>query len=130
MSNARSRIIFVDDNLTNVDIGRQLLSEFYQVIPATSAKKMFEILHKIIPDLILLDIEMPEMNGYEAMRKLKADPRFAGIPVIFLTAKSREEVSEHEGLSLGAVDYVYKPCTALLLQQCIEAHLAADRRNT
>ena len=122
MNNTRSKIILVDDNLTNLNIGRKLLSNFYQVIPAKSAEKMFEVLEKVIPDLILLDIKMPEMNGYEAIKKLKATPRFAGIPVIFLTA--RDGASEHEGLSLGAVDYVYKPFTAPLLRKCIEAHLS------
>ena len=124
MDTARKKIILVDDNLTNLDIGRKMLSEYYQVIPAPSAKEMFAILEKIIPDMILLDVEMPGTNGYQAIQMLKADLRFAGVPVIFLTAKS-DEVNEQEGLSLGAVDYVYKPFTALLLHKRIEAHLSA-----
>ena len=126
MNKTRRKIILVDDNLTNLDIGRKLLSELYQIIPAKSAEKMFEVLNKVIPDLILLDVEMPGMNGYETIKKLKADLRFADIPVIFLTAKS-DDGSEHEGLSLGAVDYVYKPFTKALLQECIEAHLAVSQ---
>ena len=122
MDATRKRIILVDDNMTNLDMGRKMLSEYYQVIPAPSAKIMFEILEKVMPDLILLDVEMPETNGYQAIKELKADSRFAGIPVIFLTAKSDAE-DEQEGLGLGAVDYVYKPFTALLLRSRIENHL-------
>ena len=123
---SRRKIILVDDNLTNLDMGRKMLSEYYQVISAASAKHMFEILEKVIPDMILLDIEMPEINGYQAIKLLKADPRFASIPVLFLTAKS-DEVDEQEGLSLGAADYVYKPFTALLLHKRIETHLKAGQ---
>ena len=128
MSNARGRIILVDDNLTNLDIGRKMLGEFYQVIPVPSAEKMFEVLNSIIPDLILLDVEMPEMDGYEAIKKLKADPRFEAVPVIFLTVKS-DEVDESKGLSLGAVDYAFKPFSPQLLHKRIETHLAAMERN-
>ena len=123
MNETRSKILLVDDNLTNLKIGREMLSEYYQVIPAISAEKMFEVLNTVIPEIILLDVEMPEMNGYEALKKLKADPRFADVPVIFLTAKS-DEVNEQDGLSLGAVDYVYKPFSALSLHNRIETHLA------
>lgn len=119
MGNSRKKIILVDDNLTNLDIGRKLLSEFYQVIPAMSAAKMFEILEHVIPDLILLDVRMPEMDGFEAIKKLKADGRFAGIPVIFLTAKS-DGIDEREGLGLGAADYQSKPFDAAQLHQRIE----------
>ena len=124
MGAERKRIVLVDDNLTNLDMGRKMLGEYYQVIPAPSAEKMFEILNKIIPELIILDVEMPEMNGYQAIKKLKADSRFSDIPVIFLTAKS-DETDEKKGLSLGAADYVYKPFTALLLHRRIENLLSA-----
>jgi len=95
---------------------------FYQVIPALSAKAMFENLEKVIPDLILLDIEMPEMNGYEAIKKLKADKRWKDIPVIFLTAIDDPD-NELEGLDLGAVDYVTKPFFAPMLLKRIEKEL-------
>jgi len=74
----------------------------------TSAEAMFETLEEVTPDLIVLDIEMPEMDGYEAMKKLKADERFSDIPVIFLTAKNDVD-SERKGFDLGAVDYIRKP---------------------
>jgi len=114
MDSIRYKIILVDDNMANLTQGKNLLKTFYKVFPAPSAAKLFETLENIIPDLILLDIDMPEMNGYEAIKKLKADPRFTDIPVIFLTAKNDED-SELEGFNLGAVDYVSKPFSGPLL---------------
>jgi len=122
MSNTRSTIVLVDDNLSNLTIGRNMLKKFYQVIPVPSAGDMFELLKKVIPDLILLDIEMPEMNGYEAIKKLKSDERLKDIPVIFLTAK-KDSDSELEGLDLGAADYVTKPFFAPMLLKRIEKEL-------
>jgi len=119
MKNARHKIILVDDNQANLQMGRNMLKTFHEVYPAPSAAKMFEILSNSLPDLILLDIEMPEMNGYEAIKKLKADPRTASIPVIFLTSRT-DEGSELEGFDLGAVDYVTKPFSAPLLLKRIE----------
>ena len=120
--NVRKTIFFVDDVVANLNIGKNMLSVFYQVFPVPSAGKMFDTLEKVIPDLILLDIEMPEMNGYEAIKKLKADKRFADIPVIFLTSKDDAD-SELEGFDLGAVDYVTKPFSAQLLLKRIEKEL-------
>jgi putative two-component system response regulator len=114
MKKTRYDIIIVDDNKTNLNLGREILKTFYKVYPAPSAAKLFEILENLLPDLILLDIEMPEMDGYEVIKKLKTDARLADIPVIFLTAKSDDE-SELEGLDLGAADYISKPFSGPLL---------------
>ena len=122
MNNIRNRIILVDDSMASLDQGRNILKTFYEVFPAISAKKLFEILENVLPDLILLDIEMPEINGYEALKKLKADERFSNIPVIFLTGKN-DESSEREGFDLGAVDYISKPFSAPLLLKRIENQL-------
>jgi len=122
MDAARYKIILVDDNMANLTMGRNMLKTFYEVYPAPSAAKLFEILENVIPELILLDIEMPEMDGYETIKKLKADPRFADIPVIFLTAKS-DENSELEGFDLGAVDYISKPFSGPLLLKRIANQL-------
>jgi putative two-component system response regulator len=129
MKKTRQKIMLVDDNMANLAMGRNMLKTFYEVYPAPSAEKLFECLEKVIPDLILLDIEMPEINGYEAIRHLKGVETFADIPVIFLTAKN-DVGSELEGLSLGAVDYVSKPFSAPLLLKRIETHLelAAQKR--
>ncbi|MDR1183442.1 MAG: response regulator, partial [Coriobacteriales bacterium] len=118
----RKKIILVDDNLANLAAGKQMLKDSYEVYAIPSAAKLFEFLEHVTPDIILLDIEMPVMNGYETIRILKADNRFAEIPIIFLTAKSDEE-SELEGLRLGAIDYVSKPFSAPLLLKRIENHM-------
>jgi len=127
MSNIRYKIIIVDDNMTNLAMGRDMLKPFYEVYPAPSAEKLFQILENIIPELILLDVEMPVMNGYETIKKLKAEPRFADIPVIFLTAKSDEE-SELEGFEHGAMDYVSKPFSAPLLLKRIANQLLIEQQ--
>ena len=120
--NIRHKIILVDDNLATLTQGKNMLRVYYEVYPVPSAAKLFEILEKVMPDLILMDIEMPEMTGYEAIKKMKADYRFTGIPVIFLTAKN-DESSELEGFELGAVDYVSKPFSAPLLLKRIANQL-------
>ena len=122
MDTIRSKIIIVDDSMANLTMGRNMLKTFYEVYPAPSAAKLFEILENVRADLILLDIEMPEMSGYEAIKKLKADKRFENIPVIFLTAKNDED-SELEGLDHGAVDYIAKPFSGPLLLKRIENQL-------
>jgi len=127
METGRSKIIIVDDIVANLTVGRNLLKVYYEVYPAPSVVKLFEILENVIPDLILLDIEMPEINGYEAIKKLKADARFSDIPVIFLTSKS-DEGSELEGFNLGAVDYVSKPFSGPLLLKRIENQLLIVRQ--
>ena len=118
----RHKIVLVDDNQVNLTIGRNLLRKFYEVYPAPSAEKLFQILENVIPDLVLLDIEMPVMNGFEMIKIMKADPRFMDIPVIFVTAKS-DEGSAMEGFDLGAVDYVFKPFSGPLLLKRIENHI-------
>jgi len=122
MEKIRHKIILVDDNMVNLTMGRNILKPFYEVYPAPSAAKLFEILDNVLPSLVLLDIEMPEMNGYEAIKKMKSDPRFMDIPVIFLTAKS-DESSELEGFDLGAADYISKPFSGPLLLKRIANQL-------
>ena len=123
MSIQRSKLILVDDMKANLTMGKDLLKFFYEVFLASSAMKLFEILENVIPDLILLDIVMPDMNGYEVIRKLKKDSRYSDIPVIFLTSKD-DDSSEMEGFDLGAVDYITKPFSGPLLLKRIENQLA------
>ena len=123
----RARIMLVDDDAPTLVMGKDMLKRRFEVYPLPSAAKLFETLEHVSPHMILLDIEMPEMNGYEAMRRLRADARLAEIPVIFVTARTDED-SELEGLSLGAVDYVLKPFSAPLLLKRIENHLEAALR--
>ena len=118
----KKKILLVDDSPANLTACKKNLKDLYDVFPAPSAEKMFEVLTHVLPDLILLDVEMPGMNGYEAMRKLKEDERYRDIPVIFLSAMDDAE-SEMEGLDLGAVDYIHKPFVSALLLKRIETHL-------
>jgi putative two-component system response regulator len=125
MENKRAMIIVVDDNIANLKIVKNTLKDDYDVFTVLSAEKMFELLQRYKPELILLDVEMPEMNGYEALKVLKSKEDTSNIPVIFLTARN-DVNSELEGLSLGAIDYVSKPFMPMLLQKRIEVHLALE----
>ncbi|MDR2789253.1 MAG: response regulator, partial [Candidatus Accumulibacter sp.] len=110
------------DNRTNLLAGKAALAEDYAVLTVPSARKMLETLEWSKPDLILLDVDMPEMNGFKAIGILKNCPDTQDIPVIFLTAMG-ESANELEGLKLGAVDYITKPFSAPLLRKRIEMHL-------
>jgi len=123
----RKTIFMVDDNLTNLTVGKNALLGAYRVFTIPSGKKLFEMLDKTAPDMILLDIEMPDMNGYEIIKRLKANEATAPIPVIFLTARS-DSGSELEGLSLGAIDYISKPFSPPLLLKRIEVHMLLEEQ--
>ncbi|MDR2109937.1 MAG: response regulator, partial [Spirochaetaceae bacterium] len=86
MPQDRKKIILVDDNPVNLKLARNTLMEQYDVFTVPSAEKMFQFLERTQPDLILLDVLMPGVNGYEAIGALKSNSRTAGIPVIFLTS--------------------------------------------
>jgi putative two-component system response regulator len=122
---ARKTIYLVDDDLTNLMVGKKAIADTYEVFTLNSAARLFKMLEKSLPDLILLDVEMPEMNGYEAIKVLKENPQTASIPVIFLTAKSDGD-SELHGLTLGAIDYITKPFSPPLLLKRIEVHLLVE----
>jgi response regulator RpfG family c-di-GMP phosphodiesterase/signal transduction histidine kinase len=125
MENEKKLLLLVDDNTANLKVGKNVLSEKYAVITSPSAGKMFSILENNSPSLILLDIDMPVMNGYEAIKILKSKPETKNIPVIFLTAKTESD-DELEGLSLGAIDYITKPFQPQLLLKRIEMHLLLE----
>jgi putative two-component system response regulator len=122
MSEAKKTIFLVDDNITNLTVGRNALSGHYNVSTINSGERLLKMLEKSIPDLILLDIEMPEIDGYDTIKVIKSKEETEHIPVIFLTAKNDAE-GELEGLSLGAVDYITKPFSPPLLLKRIEMHL-------
>jgi len=108
MAEELKRIIHVDDvNYSLVSV-KNRLNKIFNVIPANSSIKLYELLEKFIPDLILLDADMPEIDGYETIKGLKADDRYAHIPVVFLTGRS-DRASVVKGISLGAADYIFKP---------------------
>jgi putative two-component system response regulator len=121
--------MLIDDNIANLKNGKNALSGNYNVFAALSAEKMFELLESEpeLPELLLLDVDMPGMNGYEAIERLKSNPRTAAVPVIFLTGKSDPD-SEIKGLKLGAVDYISKPFLPELLRIRVELHLTVERQ--
>ena len=118
-------VFVVDDNDTNLIAAREVLKEQYRVITLSSAAEMFELLEDVVPDMILLDIEMPRMNGFEALQKLKESPVYAQIPVIFLTGITDASV-EVRGFELGVVDFITKPFSAPVLQNRVKTHLHID----
>jgi len=121
------KILLVDDNTANLQVLRETLDgSGYKLLIAKTGKSALEIVRKAGPDLILLDIMMPEMDGYEVCRKLKADPITRHIPVIFLTAMADAE-DEAKGLALGAVDYITKPINPGLVRARVRSHLELKR---
>ncbi|MDP1525221.1 MAG: response regulator [Rhodocyclaceae bacterium] len=118
-----STILVVDDVPQNLTLLGDLLEGSYHVKYANNGEKALRIATaEPHPDLILLDIVMPEMDGHEVCRRLKANPATAGIPVIFVTSKT-EIADEAEGFSLGAVDYISKPVSPPILQARVKTHL-------
>jgi putative two-component system response regulator len=127
MKEKRETIIVVDDNNTNLAACKKILKPLYDVYPVLSVNKMFKLMEHVTPDLILLDVEMPEINGYEAARMLKDNDASKNIPIIFLTSRN-DPVSERLGFNLGAMDYIHKPFTSTLLLERIE-NLLSPKNN-
>ncbi|MCL2093958.1 MAG: response regulator [Treponema sp.] len=123
MDEKPKRIIVVDDDITNLNIARNALVQKYDIFTIPSGEKLFQILERIVPDLILLDLEMPNMNGYEVLAALKGKEETAKIPVIFVTATLDAE-RRQKGIDLGAVDYITKPFNQEHLLDCIAANLS------
>ena len=121
----RKKVILVDDNPINLKLARNTLMGKYDVFTVPSAEKLFQLLEKTIPDIVLLDVMMPGISGYDAIKVLKNDPRTADIPVIFLTSKS-DTNSELEGFIQGAVDYVSKPFSPQLLLKRVDVHVLVE----
>jgi len=119
----RKTIFVVDDSITNLSIAEDALEKHYRVITMASADKMFALLDKVAPDLILLDVAMPGMSGFDAIKRLKADIRYAGIPVIFLTALT-DSYNETYSIELGAADFITKPFSEPVLLHRIKQHLS------
>jgi len=127
MESVRKKIIIVDDNVSYLSMVRNLLKSMYEVYPAPSAERLFAVMEKLIPDLVLLDVNMPEMNGFEAIEIMKKTPRYKDIPVIFLTAKDDED-SASKGLELGAAEYITKPIFGTLLFKRIKNVLLIEQQ--
>lgn len=127
-ANGKATILAVDDHPINLLLLQKLLQPHYALRTAKSgAEALKEARDTAAPDLILLDVMMPDMSGYDVCRQLKADPATRDIPVIFVTAMS-ETGNEEQGLSLGAVDYLTKPMRSAILLARVKNHLALRRQ--
>jgi C4-dicarboxylate-specific signal transduction histidine kinase len=121
------KILIVDDDPFQVQLLVGLLErENYDIIGYNDNLKALEDVARIQPDLILLDLIMPEIDGFEVCRRLKADPRTRSIPVVFVTAK-KDQVTESQGFELGAVDYVTKPFNPVIIKARVRTHLELKR---
>lgn len=120
-------VLIVDDAPTNLSILTQSLRTEFDVHIATGGREALRLIDEIPPDLVLLDILMPEMDGHEVCRRLKSNPATSNIPVIFLTAKG-DVADETLGLAIGAVDYIVKPVNIPIVQARVRTHVELKRR--
>jgi putative two-component system response regulator len=121
------KVLLVDDNTTNLQLLRETLDGLgYKLLIAKNGQTALSIAQKADPSIILLDIMMPEIDGYEVCRRLKADKKTAQIPVIFITALADDE-DEAKGLGMGAVDYITKPINPALVRVRVHNHLELKR---
>jgi len=118
-------VFVVDDNATNLATVEKALDGQYLVITMSSAARMFVTLGKIKPDIILLDIDMTEMDGFETIKYLKSSDSYSEIPVIFLTDLS-DTATEAKGIELGAVDFMVKPFSSPVLLNRVKYHLEIE----
>ena len=123
INNYKNKLLLVDDEPINIRQIGHLLESDYDIVVATSGQQALDIANKMPqPELILLDVLMPEMDGYVVCQKLKSHPKTGHIPVIFLTSNHKEE-DESKGLELGAVDYIIKPFRPLVDLKRIKTHI-------
>lgn len=124
----RVKLLLVDDQPVNIQALYQVFAPDHQVLAATDGPKALAIAHKQQPDLVLLDLVMPGMDGFEVCRRLKQDPSTRDIPVIFLTASSDPE-SEEQGLDAGAVDFIAKPFNSKIVKARVKTHVTLKRQS-
>lgn len=115
-------ILIIDDVKFNIQAAKDVLGDKYNVVGAGSAEEGYEVLSHLLPDLILLDIMMPKIDGHEVLRVLKSTPRLKNIPVIFLTADANPE-TEVEGFNEGIVDFVTKPFIPAVMEKRIQTQI-------
>lgn len=123
MKDHKWRVLIVDDEPNNLQLMRHILAEEYQLSFAINGMNAIDVARKMMPDIILMDIMMPQMDGYEACRRLKADAELSDIPVIFITAMS-DVADESRGFEVGGVDYITKPVSKMIVQARVATHLA------
>jgi DNA-binding response OmpR family regulator len=119
----RHRILAVDDEYVNIQLLKSALCEEYDILTALNGHEAIELIKQYKPDLILLDVMMPDISGFDVCTIIKADERFTDIPVIFLTALDSQD-DQLQGLELGGIDYITKPINFALLKLRVRNHLA------
>ena len=125
---SRQLVLIVDDTPDNIDVLANILKADYEIKAAINGERAIRIAQtEPKPDIILLDIMMPGIDGYEVCRQLKANPETADIPVIFITARD-DEADEKRGLELGAVDYIAKPISPPLVIARVRNHLLMKKQ--
>ncbi|WP_306394778.1 HD domain-containing phosphohydrolase [Telluria beijingensis] len=124
--NTRPLILAVDDEASNLQLLRQILQDHYRLLFAKDGARALELARQEQPDLVLLDVMMPGMSGYEVCAALKAHPATASVPVIFVTALT-ESADEVEGFEAGAVDYITKPVSPPVVRARVKTHLSLVR---
>ncbi|MBF0383389.1 MAG: response regulator [Magnetococcales bacterium] len=120
------KILIVDDEPNNLQVMRQILKNHYQLLFASNGQKALDAANKLSPDIILLDIMMPGISGYEVCEALKANPVTEKIPVIFVTAMVDVD-DEAKGFDVGAVDYIQKPVSSSIVLRRVKTHLSLVR---
>ncbi|MCL2055638.1 MAG: response regulator [Oscillospiraceae bacterium] len=128
MPAARKKIIYVDDIMMHLVSFKYRLEKLYEIYPAQNSETLFKILNSTMPDLILLDVNMPDVNGFEILEKLKRNLLYSGIPVIFLTSQNDRETFI-KAMELGAVDIINKPFSDTALTESIENQLDPIKRD-
>ena len=118
----KQTILIVDDKKLNIDIITDILSDSYAVMAATSGERALKLLEKRKPDLVLLDVFMPGIDGFDVLRQMRMDAELSNIPVIFVTGE-HDTSAEEKGLLLGAVDYVKKPFVPSIIRIKVRNHL-------
>lgn len=123
----RQKILIVDDAPINIQVLNEALQRDYHTFFATSGRDALRIAAEVLPDLVLLDVMMPDMDGYEVCRAMKASAELRDIPVVFVTAMSQQE-DETVGLELGAVDYITKPFNPVIVRLRVRNQLELKRQ--
>ncbi|MGU3576239.1 diguanylate cyclase [Brucellaceae bacterium C25G] len=124
--NNRPVILIVDDEITNIEIMNAVLEDTYEISFATSGEQALDVARVILPDLILLDVLMPGINGYDVCERIKSEPLLADVPVIFTTGLTDAD-AEVRGLTLGAIDYITKPIQPVVLKARVANHIELKR---
>ncbi|MHB1238385.1 MAG: response regulator, partial [Gallionella sp.] len=119
---ARPTVLIVDDAPENLMVMESILAKHYSLKSFNDAREALDYAFANPPDLILLDIMMPKIDGFEVCRRLKANPELVDIPVIFITSKNEDEYEEM-GFSVGASDFIHKPINAPILVARVKTHL-------